>query len=66
MCSRWAPPLRDSHPWAVSGATSIHIAARWGGWKMAAPFWTLPLCELPTMPTRPFDQGWAASHSMVS
>ena len=61
-----APPSRASWAKMLVGETSIHMAVRCGGLVSEATVWTRPPCELPVMPTRPLDQGWAATHSTVS
>ena len=48
------------------GVTSAQMQVRWGGLVSEATVWTRAPWELPVMPTRPFDQGWAAIHSTVS
>ena len=42
------------------------IAARCGGDSIAASHCTAPGYDNPKVPTRPFDHGCAAAHSMVS
>jgi hypothetical protein len=42
------------------------IATRCGGDSSAASHCTAPGYDSPKVPTRPFDHGWAAAHSMVS
>src|ERR671922_585501 len=42
------------------------IALRCGGFSTAASHCTAPGYDRPNVPTAPFDQDWAAAHSMVS
>ena len=66
MCSCIAPPSRDWCWKLLVGTTSGQIAARCGGRSRAARTCISPAYELPTVPTRPFDHGCAATHSIVS
>jgi hypothetical protein len=66
MCCCIAPPSRDWLWKLFVGTTSGQIAVRCGGRSSARRTCVIPAYELPTVPTRPFDQPCAAIHSIVS
>ena len=66
MWSCIAPPSRDWCWNELVGTTSGQMAARCGGLSRAARTCVIPAYDEPTVPTRPFDHGWAAIHSIVS
>jgi len=47
-------------------ATITNVAARCGGFIIAARFDVMPIADAPYIPTLPFDQDCFATHSTVS
>ena len=69
---RWSPVVLLEHLVQTELAARLRARverrlrdARLGRFKAIA-VWTMAPCELPTVPTRPFDHGRLAIHSTVS